>query len=424
MLAPSTRGTSRTTRGLRPSMLAPDRSTVVASTAAAEVAPIIDDASVHRRMRSAGDLYGRSLAGPIFYAIGSLVTAGVADHLAPLRLLGWLPAVCFVAMFVLRRRNRPPTDFVDPAPYARWRRRHWILIHAGCLLWGAVSVHYGSLLERGSLLPLTVSVIITCALGTALSQAFAMERRQTTLTVAFLYVPSVILFTLVPPLRPIALTLSIYAVYLLSSLRRAAQEYDAQITTELALLASRAEVERMTRVDALTGLANRREYDSAFPKAWHQAARSKGDMALIVFDLDHFKALNDGHGHLAGDACLQHFARLLEICFRREVDLLARIGGEEFVAVLPGTTTRDAERMAETVRAELELRPCEWEGKSLPMTVSVGVGSADWVADAAPQATFARVDAACYDAKTAGRNRVVLSSVATSLTTLPATSPG
>jgi diguanylate cyclase (GGDEF)-like protein len=133
----------------------------------------------------------------------------------------------------------------------------------------------------------------------------------------------------------------------------------------------------MTRVDALTGLANRRAYENVYPKAWQQVARARGDLAPLVCDLDHFKALNDGHGHLAGDACLQHFARLVEQCFRRESDLLARIGGEELVVVLPGSTAGDGERMAETLRARLEERPCEWQGKTVPMTVSIGVGCAD-----------------------------------------------
>ncbi len=358
-------------------------------------------------MRSAGDLYGRSRVGPLFYAIACIVSAWVAGYLHPLRLLGWLPAVCFVVMFLLRNANRPPTSFVDPAAYQRWRVRHWALIHGGCLLWAAVSTYFGSV-ERDAWLPFTVVVVISVALGAALAQAFSMEPRQTTLTLVFLYAPSIVLFVIVPMLRPIAVTLFVYILYQLSSLRRVAHEYDQQIETELALQLSRAEVERMTRVDALTGLANRREYENVYPKAWQQAARSRGEIALLVCDLVHFKKLNDGHGHLAGDACLQHFARLVEECFRREIDLLARIGGEEFVIVLPGSTVHEGERMAETLRARLEERPCEWQGKSLPMTVSIGVGSAAWAADPKPEATFARIDAACYEAKMNGRNRVVV----------------
>jgi hypothetical protein len=121
---------------------------------------------------------------------GCLVTAALANHLSPLRLLGWLPPSCYAVMFVLRRANRPPTDFVDPAPYQRWRRRHWMLIHVGCLLWGVVSVYFGYR-ERDDSLPFIVTVLISVTLGAALSQAFSMDARQTALTLVLLYLPSI-----------------------------------------------------------------------------------------------------------------------------------------------------------------------------------------------------------------------------------------
>jgi diguanylate cyclase len=367
----------------------------------------LPDARTYRRRRAGGDLYGRSIVGPIFYALGCVLTAAVGGYFRPVRLLGWLPARLFVLFFFLRRANRPPVDFADAASVHRWRLRHWGLIHAGCALWAAVFVYVGSA-ERASGLPLTIPIICTVTFGAALSQAFAMELRQTALTLTILYGPGLVFFASVPGLRSIAVTLGLYGLYLLSSLRRLSREYDTQIQTEYALMLSRTEVERLTRVDALTGLANRREYDHAFPQAWHQAVRLKGDMALLVCDIDHFKAVNDRHGHLAGDACLQHFAGILRANFRREVDLLARIGGEEFVVILPGTSMDAAAALAEQFRESLERAPCPWEGDQLPFTVSVGVGRADGETDATPDATFARVDAACYDAKTLGRNRVVL----------------
>jgi diguanylate cyclase (GGDEF)-like protein len=366
------------------------------------------DAAAYRRRRAAGDLYGRSLVGPLFYAVGCIVASWVSGFLYPLRVLGWLPPLLFVAMFFLRRSNRPPTDFAEAAPFERWRLRHWLLIHGGCILWAAVSTYFGYV-DQDHAIPFTAVLIISVTLGAALSMAFSLEPRQTALTLFFLYAPSVALFDYEPKLRPIAVIVCVYVFYQLSSMRRLSHEYDVQIDTEYALLLSQAEIERMTRVDALTGLANRRDYEIVFPKAWQLAARTKGELALLVCDLDHFKLLNDGHGHLAGDACLQHFARLVEASFRRENDLLARIGGEEFVVVLPGSTRTDAERMAEALRGKLEQSPCEWQGKRLPMTISIGVGSADWSADATPQATFARVDSACYEAKMNGRNRVIVS---------------
>jgi diguanylate cyclase (GGDEF)-like protein len=256
-------------------------------------------------------------------------------------------------------------------------------------------------------------VIISVMLGSSLSTAFSMEKRQTTITLCILYGPSVVFFCFVPELRPNAIMLFVYVAYQLASLARLAREYDAQMATEYALLQSRAEIEQLTRIDALTGLANRREYEIGFPKAWNQATRQKLNLSMLVFDLDLFKAVNDGHGHLAGDACLQHFANLLRDHFRRKVDLIARIGGEEFVAVLPGLSSEDAARMAEQLREDLQTLPCKWQDLSIPMTVSIGVGSANPALDARPEETFARVDAACYEAKTSGRNRVLLSNPTT-----------
>jgi diguanylate cyclase (GGDEF)-like protein len=312
----------------------------------------------------------------------------------------------FVLLLFLRRWNRPPDDPSNAASYVAWRRRHWALIHGGCLLWSVVFVDIGTI-EQGYPSALTIAVICAVTFGAALSQAFAMERAQATLALAFLYGPALVAFTRNPTLRPVAVTLVAYAAYLLSSLRRLSGEYEAQIQTEYALLLSRSEVERLTRIDSLTGLPNRREYEYAFPRVWHYGARQKVELSVLVLDIDHFKTLNDRHGHLAGDACLQHFATLMKRHFRREADVLARIGGEEFVVLLPGSSVADAARVAERFRASLEGLPCEWEGEKLRFTVSIGVGGADWSRDVRPEATFARVDRACYQAKARGRNRIV-----------------
>ena len=372
--------------------------------------PAFPSRGAYGRKRAAGDLFGRSLVGPVFYALGCVVTASVGGYFQPLRLVAWLPALIFVTLFFLRRANRPPEDLADASRYKRWRNTHWGLIHFGCLLW-AVVFTYVAWAERDYRPPLVIAVICAVMFGAALSQAFAMEKRQTTLTLALLYGPSFTLFACTPTLRALAVTLGLYSLYLLSSVWRLAREYETQIETEYALMLSRAEVEKLTRVDPLTGLANRREYEHVYPQTWQQGLRQNGELAVLVFDLDHFKGLNDRYGHLAGDACLQHFASLLKGHFRRDADLLARLGGEEFVVVMPGAAIGEAARMADEFRAALERSPCAWKGRELAFTVSVGVGGADWSGDTKPEATFARIDHACYEAKTAGRNRVVVASL-------------
>ena len=107
-----------------------------------------------------------------------------------------------------------------------------------------------------------------------------------------------------------------------------------------------------------------------------------------------------------GDACLRWFGGALRRHFRREVDFLARLGGEEFVVMLPGVTEPEAARLAEALRADVAASPCRVEALTVPLTVSVGVAALD---PAAPGDTFKRADRACYAAKEAGRDRVVTS---------------
>lgn len=160
--------------------------------------------------------------------------------------------------------------------------------------------------------------------------------------------------------------------------------------------------------DALTGLANRRAFDQRLRREWSRASRLGTSLALIMIDLDFFKQFNDQYGHGAGDDCLKWVARILEQG-RRGADVTARIGGEEFAVLLPDTPPAGAVRVAETLRAELEAgRIPHARSPFGVMTGSFGVGIA--VADRAlgPESLTLAADAALYDAKESGRNRVVV----------------
>ena len=156
------------------------------------------------------------------------------------------------------------------------------------------------------------------------------------------------------------------------------------------------DAERRAVVDPLTGLRNRREFESALNAA---AAGS-----LIYVDLDHFKKLNDTLGHPAGDAALKHVARLLEAAVR-DGDLVARIGGEEFAVWLPRTGLREGMEVAERIRRSVAEKPLTWSGSVYPLTTSCGIASCpDLVRDVKNLPVAA--DAALYRAKELGRNRV------------------
>ncbi len=160
-------------------------------------------------------------------------------------------------------------------------------------------------------------------------------------------------------------------------------------------------IERLARTDSLTGLANRRTLNEAFAREIARAERIRGDLSVIMADLDHFKSINDEYGHLAGDQVLAGAAAVLG-SQSRPYDVAARYGGEEFVLLLPETTTDAAMVIAERIRKEVaELRVDE-----CPRQFTVSLGIASWVAGESAEELVARADAALYVAKSAGRNRV------------------
>lgn len=158
--------------------------------------------------------------------------------------------------------------------------------------------------------------------------------------------------------------------------------------------------------DELTGLYNRRYFDRHLNVMLGKAQEQERDMALMILDIDHFKAVNDNHGHDIGDAVLREFAARLRRNIRG-VDLACRFGGEEFVVLMPDTDTGQAEAVAERVRQSMAEKSFDvGAGRPLSVTVSVGVSIKESLADS-PESMIKRADVALYRAKREGRNRVI-----------------
>ena len=163
-------------------------------------------------------------------------------------------------------------------------------------------------------------------------------------------------------------------------------------------------VAAQANTDALTGLPNRRTFEDTWRRMVQRAERDKSPLALMVMDIDHFKRVNDTHGHAAGDEALRVLGWALKNHLRPG-DLCARWGGEEFILALPGATPEVARARAEDL-LEMPLMYGE-DGSGEPLAVTLSVGLTDWRAsDTAPHATIARADAALYEAKRDGRHRV------------------
>ena len=169
-------------------------------------------------------------------------------------------------------------------------------------------------------------------------------------------------------------------------------------------------LEQLVRQDALTEIPNRRRFEETFDKEWRRAGRETDTISVITADIDHFKEYNDHYGHLAGDRCLVKVAQTMQSALSRPGDVVARIGGEEFAFLLPGTTPDGAKSLAEMIRRRvLDLNiPHEASPTASQVTVSFGIASSDLVVATMPAELLQASDIALYDAKRRGRNRVAV----------------
>lgn len=165
------------------------------------------------------------------------------------------------------------------------------------------------------------------------------------------------------------------------------------------------EIYRLTTIDGLTQIFNKRYFVETLEREIGRAQRYRRHLSLIMFDIDHFKDINDTHGHLAGDHILRQLAATVKTRIRRE-DILARYGGEEFAIVLPEIDSGNATTFAEKVRALIERTVFEFEDVRIPLTVSVGVACLTPELEA-PEDLVKLADEKLYLAKEQGRNRVI-----------------
>ena len=208
-------------------------------------------------------------------------------------------------------------------------------------------------------------------------------------------------------------------VELIARIRAHSKSYMAQLERDAAYFAlsetqkelekSNKELQRLSSMDGLTKIPNRRTFDEMLEKEWRNAQRGHRQLSLIMLDIDHFKKYNDSYGHQGGDECLKEVAQTLHASTNRPMDLVCRYGGEEFGVILPDTPLEGAKRVAETMRenvVNLKLEH-EYSDTSDIVTVSLGVASYSPDDNKSPKILISMADEALYEAKGNGRNRVV-----------------
>ena len=186
-------------------------------------------------------------------------------------------------------------------------------------------------------------------------------------------------------------------------------DVSAAVARETRLREQTMELQAQVYADGLTGIANRRRFDEHLEAEYRRARRAGAPLSLLMIDIDYFKGYNDRYGHQRGDSCLTRVAMALSAAIDRPSDLLARYGGEEFSAILPDTEAEGAHKVAERMRAAVNSLAIEHAGSGNAGHVTISIGYVTLVpaanSDMADMMTAA--DKALYQAKHAGRNRVV-----------------
>lgn len=185
-----------------------------------------------------------------------------------------------------------------------------------------------------------------------------------------------------------------------------------QMRQSLVVLAHRLdlanrELKRISSLDGLTGVGNRRQFDELIDREWRRAIRNKHEISLLMCDVDYFKLYNDSYGHQAGDSCLQKVAGVMTECLGRGADMACRYGGEEFVIVLPETGMSGAYFVAERIREGVFTRGMKHEYSPFgQVSLSIGVSCMSPDVSKSAELLIKTADHALYAAKQGGRNRV------------------
>ena len=179
----------------------------------------------------------------------------------------------------------------------------------------------------------------------------------------------------------------------------------ARVHTHLELKHKADQLQALALRDPLTGIANRRYFESMLHAEWHRHARNKSPLSLLMIDIDYFKGINDSYGHQVGDDCIANLASLLTACVRRPADLVARYGGEEFIVMLPETDLEGACIVAEQMR-DKAARMHAVQATQPALTISIGCASIMPSMKVSPLDVIKSADDALYYAKSHGRNCV------------------
>jgi diguanylate cyclase (GGDEF)-like protein len=362
--------------------------------------------SAFKLWREANDVHARSRFGGFYYLLAWCLL-WLTSRSPTQNLWLWLAGGLLLLLFVALRILHEPREQRGEIGLQHWLRQHWLLMLLQALLWGLMlaGVELSQALDVSHLMVMLNVVVF----ATAMAFTYPMRRGPCALAMLLIYLPATaVKFWQERGTPGESVALLIYLAYMMLFLYRWHREYRIGLEREMRLRQHSEELDQRSRTDALTGLGNRYQFNVLLANWLASLRRQHSPLALVLLDIDWFKQVNDRHGHSAGDLCLHLFAERMRKVFRRDSDILLRLGGEEFAVLMPHTSLEQALQLAERFRCELEQEPLQLPALSLSITCSIGVGDYLPLCDDSPEGFYKRVDDALYQAKSKGRNRVEL----------------
>ena len=350
-------------------------------------------------------LYRQSFPAVFFSIIAALIYTNILwSQVDAVYLSIWLSILIFTSLlrlflFFSYRRQNPQSKHV-----LKWEKPYFITLILSSIIWGFGAVYLSYHL---SFLYQTITYFLLIGMAGSALTVYSALRYFSVTTVAIILLPITVRFLFLDESAALMMSLS-GIVFMVSAYRATGVladnlHYSYMLTH--ALSRANEEAEKLASTDMLTGLNNRRAFTDLSNVQIEYCKRHENPITAIILDVDHFKKINDKYGHAAGDAALQHLAEILQT-ITRSSDIIGRIGGEEFAVLLTNTKITEAVVVAEKIRNWIADHPVHIGEDYFSMTVSVGVAS-DKNYDLELLLNLA--DKAMYQAKQAGRNKVICS---------------
>jgi diguanylate cyclase (GGDEF)-like protein len=354
------------------------------------------------------DLAERARGGVVIHLVLWLLLGSANGIAQTLPVLFWTQAALFAAVLLVRlafERRVAALAAERPAAHLAFMAMllcnplQWGLLGAWAALWPPLR-------------PVQEPILfILTGLAAAAGMGLAIDRFVRLAYPLLVMAPMGLTMALVPGTRNlyVAGAALVFVFYVVRASKVVHDDYWAAARARADLEDHARQLERMSITDGLTQVHNRQFLDRQLGIEWARAERDSQALSLLMIDIDHFKRVNDLHGHPFGDTCLQAVAQALQGALRRPGDLVARYGGEEFAVLLPGIDSVGAMLVAARMQEAVAALALQHDGRQVAVTCSIGVHSVASRSDCSVGDVISSADQALYAAKREGRNRVVAS---------------